>query len=83
MGSGITPEKKDCRVLEKEIVTGTDELGVLLYGHSKNAYWYGSQLSIEDTRKRAPDQNATALQVTSAVIAGMAWALQHPSEGLV
>jgi homospermidine synthase len=56
-------------------VTGTDELGVLLYGHSKNAYWYGSQLSIEDTRKRAPNQNATALQVTSAAIAGIAWAL--------
>lgn len=48
-----------------------------------NAYWYGSQLSIEDTRKRAPDQNATALQVTSAVIAGIAWALQNPAAGLV
>ena len=52
-----------------------DELGVLLYGHSKNAYWYGSQLDIQEARKRAPYQNATALQVTSAVIAGMAWAL--------
>lgn len=75
MGSGQLPEKKDWKVLESEIVSGTDELGVLLYGHSKNAYWYGSQLSIEDTRKRAPYQNATALQVTSAAIAGMAWAL--------
>ncbi len=55
-----------------------DELGVLLYGHSKNAYWYGSQLTIESARQRAPDQNATALQVTSAVIAGMAWALKNP-----
>jgi homospermidine synthase len=55
-----------------------DELGVLLYGHSKNAYWYGSQLTIEDTRKRITDQNATALQVTSAVIAGIAWALKNP-----
>ncbi len=58
-----------------------DELGVLLYGHSKNAYWYGSQLTIEDTRRRVPDQNATALQVTSAVIAGMAWALKNPEKG--
>ena len=33
-----------------EIVDGIDELGVLLYGHEKNAYWYGSQLSIEETR---------------------------------
>lgn len=60
-----------------------DELGVLLYGHSKNAYWYGSQLDIESTRKRAPNQNATALQVTSAVIAGMVWALENPEAGLV
>ena len=35
---------------ENEIVDGIDELGVLLYGHAKNAYWYGSQLSIEETR---------------------------------
>ena len=29
---------------ENEIEDGIDELGVLLYGHAKNAYWYGSQL---------------------------------------
>ena len=40
-----------CHILdEHEIVDGIDELGVLLYGHGKNAYWYGSQLSIEETR---------------------------------
>lgn len=68
---------------ENEIVDGSDELGVLLYGHSKNAYWYGSQLSIEETRALAPYQNATGLQVTSAVIAGMAWALENPNAGIV
>ena len=39
---------------ENEIEDGIDELGVLLYGHGKNAYWYGSQLSIEETRRIAP-----------------------------
>ncbi len=68
---------------EDEIVDGIDELGVLLYGHAKNAYWYGSQLSIEDTRKLAPYQNATGLQVTSAVLAGMVWALENPNSGIV
>ena len=63
---------------ENEIVDGIDELGVLLYGHGKNAYWYGSQLSIEETRRIAPYQNATGLQVTSAVLAGMVWALENP-----
>lgn len=68
---------------ENEIVDGMDELGVLLYGHAKNAYWYGSQLTIEETRAIAPYQNATGLQVTSAVIAGMAWALENPKAGIV
>src|ERR1700729_62713 len=68
---------------EYEIVDGIDELGVLLYGHKKNAYWYGSQLSIEETRRIAPYQNATGLQVTSAVLAGMVWALEHPNAGIV
>ncbi len=68
---------------ESEIVDGVDELGVLLYGHDRNAYWYGSQLSIEETRELAPYQNATGLQVTSAVLAGMVWALENPEAGIV
>ncbi|MBV9348882.1 MAG: homospermidine synthase [Pseudolabrys sp.] len=68
---------------ETEIEDGIDELGVLLYGHKKNAYWYGSQLSIEETRRVAPYQNATGLQVTSAVLAGMVWALENPKAGIV
>lgn len=60
-----------------------DELGVLIYGHEKNAYWYGSQLTIEDTRKRAPKQTATGLQVSSAVLAGMVWAMENPEKGIV
>jgi homospermidine synthase len=68
---------------ENEIVDGIDELGVLVYGHARNAYWYGSQLSIEETRRVAPYQNATGLQVTSAVLAGMVWALENPEAGIV
>jgi homospermidine synthase len=68
---------------ENELVDGIDELGVLLYGHRKNAYWYGSQLSLEETRRIAPYQNATGLQVTSAVLAGMVWALENPEAGIV
>jgi homospermidine synthase len=68
---------------ENELVDGIDELGVLLYGHAKNAYWYGSQLSLEETRRIAPYQNATGLQVTSAVLAGMVWALENPKAGIV
>ena len=68
---------------EDELVDGIDELGVLLYGHGRNAYWYGSQLSLDEARRLAPYQNATGLQVASAVIAGMAWALENPEAGIV
>lgn len=68
---------------ENELVDGIDELGVLLYGHDKNAYWFGSRLSVEETRTLAPWQNATGLQVTSAVLAGMVWALENPQAGIV
>ena len=68
---------------ESEIADGRDELGVLLYGHKKNAYWLGSQLSIEEARKLAPYQSATGLQVTSAVLAGMIWAIENPTSGIV
>ena len=56
---------------------------MLLYGHAKGAYWFGSRLSLEETRKLAPYQSATGLQVTSAVLAGMVWALENPNEGIV
>ncbi len=68
---------------ENELVDGVDELGVLLYGHKKNAYWFGSQLSLDEARTLAPYQNATGLQVSSAVLAGMVWALENPQAGIV
>jgi homospermidine synthase len=71
------------RLLMDEIVTGIDKLGVLLAGHAKNAYWYGSRLSIDEARRLAPCNNATSLQVTAAVLAGMVWAIENPDQGLV
>lgn len=82
-GRAGQPQPKFHVLDEDEIVDGIDELGVLLYGHARNAYWYGSQLSIDETREIAPYQNATGLQVTSAVLAGMVWALENPNAGIV
>ncbi len=71
------------RILMDDITGGIDELGVLLAGHKKNAYWYGSQLSIEEARRLAPYNNATSLQVTVSVLSGMVWAMENPNAGLV
>jgi homospermidine synthase len=71
------------RILMEDIGKGIDELGVLLAGHKRNAYWFGSQLSVEEARRLAPFNNATSLQVTVAVLAGMVWAMENPNCGLV
>jgi homospermidine synthase len=70
------------RLMQDEIVAGVDELGVLLMGHAKGAYWYGSQLSIGDARALAPHNNATSLQVTAAVLGGVIWAMENPRVGV-
>jgi homospermidine synthase len=71
------------RILNKQIVAGIDELGVLLAGHAKNAYWYGSQLSIHEARQLAPYNSATSLQVCVAVLSGMVWAIENPRRGVI
>jgi homospermidine synthase len=71
------------RILMDDIDSGIDELGVLLAGHKKNAYWFGSQLSIGAARKLAPHNSATSLQVTAACLAGMVWAIENPNCGVV
>jgi homospermidine synthase len=71
------------RIMLNEITEGIDELGVLLAGHQKNAYWYGSQLSIAEARALAPYNSATSLQVTTAALSGMIWAMENPHRGIV
>jgi homospermidine synthase len=71
------------RIMMKEIVSGIDELGVLLAGHARNAYWFGSQLSIDQARTLAPYNSATSLQVTVAALSGMIWAIENPARGVV
>jgi homospermidine synthase len=83
LGSGGKRQDVQHVLTEDEIEDGRDELGVLLYGHKKNAFWFGSQLSVEEARSLAPYQNATGMQVTSAVLAGMVWAIENPNAGIV
>ncbi len=71
------------RLYRDEITEGTDELGALLLGHRKGAYWYGSQLSIGEARKLAPYNNATSLQVAAGVLGGIVWAMENPQAGII
>ncbi len=71
------------RVLKDEIDGGVDELGVLLMGSPRGAYWYGSRLSVGEARELAPHNSATSLQVTAAVMAGVVWAMRNPRRDVV
>jgi homospermidine synthase len=71
------------RVMKDEIVSGMDELGVLLMGHRRGAYWYGSRLDVAQARALAPHNSATSLQVTASVMAGVVWAMRNPEQDVV
>lgn len=79
-GRGWVPQERE-RILREEITEGIDELGVLLMGNERGAYWFGSQLGTEETRRIAPHNTATSLQVVAGILGGIVWALSNPSSG--
>jgi len=71
------------RILMDEIYDGVDELGALLMGHRRGAYWYGSRVSVHQARKLAPFNNATSIQVAAGVMSAVIWAMENPARGIV
>ena len=69
------------RIMTDEIISGRDELGVLLMGHDFKSWWTGSLLDIDRTRELVPHQNATTLQVAVSVVAAAAWMVKNPKRG--
>lgn len=70
------------RIMEDDIVSGRDEMGCLLMGHDFKAWWIGSLLDIEETRRLVPGQNATTLQVAASVLGALFWMIRNPEEGV-
>jgi len=70
------------RIMNDEIVGGSDILGALLMGHAYNSWWTGSDLSIEESRRLVPHQNATTMQVAISVVAASMWMIENPSRGV-
>ncbi|MBK5333453.1 MAG: saccharopine dehydrogenase NADP-binding domain-containing protein [Ilumatobacteraceae bacterium] len=70
------------RILNDEITSGRDDLGVLLMGHPYVSWWTGSLLSIDEARAIVPRQSATTLQVAGSIIATVTWMIEHPNEGV-
>jgi homospermidine synthase len=70
------------RIMNDEITSGADVLGALIMGHPYNAWWVGSDLSIEESRRLVPHQNATTMQVAISVTAALMWMIKNPLESV-
>jgi len=70
------------RIMNDEITGGGDILGALLMGHAYDSWWTGSILSIEESRRLVPHQNATTMQVAISVVAAATWMVEHPDRGV-
>ncbi len=71
------------RIMTDEITSGSDILGALLMGHPYTSWWCGSDLSIEESRRLVPHQNATTMQVAISVVAATMWMIENPEKGVV
>jgi len=71
------------RIMSDEITSGSDVLGALLMGHPFNSWWMGSDLSIDESRRLVPHQNATTMQVAISVVAAICWMIENPQRGVL
>lgn len=82
-GNSLKPQERKRILKGHEINSGADYLGVLLMGHEKNAYWYGSTLDNSTAQLLNSASSATTLQVAAGVLAGVRWAFENPDRGIV
>jgi homospermidine synthase len=70
------------RIMNDEIMSGMDELGVLLLGHDLTGWWTGSQLTIDEARQLVPHQSATTVQVAASILGALIWMIRNPKQGV-
>ena len=70
------------RILMDEIAPGgIDELGVLLAGHPRNAYWFGSQLSVDEARHYLRQGHFAQGSMRPKIEAAIDYAQAYPKRG--
>ncbi len=70
------------RIMNDDIVSGRDELGVLVMGHPYKAWWTGMRTTIDEARGVAPHQNATTVQVAASILGAIDWILRNEQGGV-
>ena len=69
------------RVVKDEILSGMDELGVLVLCDDITL-WCGSLMSIDNARKLVEHETPTTLQVAGSMLGAIVWAIKNPKEGV-
>lgn len=91
--SGYQPPQRS-QVLRDELISGFDQLGVLLIFAAgtalesgkrwqAGAYWYGSTLTLQEARQLGCHNSATSMQVVAGILGALSWMQQHPRAGVV
>ncbi len=70
------------RIMGDEIAGGDDILGALIMGHAFKSWWTGTDLSIEESRRLVPHQNATTVQVAIGVVSAVCWMIENRDRGV-
>ncbi len=70
------------RIMNDEILSGFDYMGVLLMGHPYTAWWTGSCLDIDTARSLISNQSATTVQVAASIMAATRWMIRNPEAGV-
>ena len=70
------------RILNDEIISGSDYMGVLLMGHPYTSWWTGSCLDIHAARALVPHQSATTVQVAASILCATIWMMANPERGV-
>ena len=79
----VMPPRERHRILNDEIISGSDAVGILLCGHPYKSWWTGSVLTIDEARTLVPGQSATTVQVAASVMAAVVWMVENPERGVV
>ena len=78
----VMPPRDRQRIMNDEIVSGADAMGVLVMGHAFRSWWTGSVLHIDEARALVPRQSATTVQVAVSVMAATVWMIENPEMGV-
>ncbi len=70
------------RIMNDEIISGGDFMGVLLMGHPFKSWWTGSCLDIDTARTSVAHQSATTVQVAASITAAIRWMIRNPAQGV-